>query len=58
MSIIFNYKPQIKVLDINEIDLNSLLNETYSTFQIITDKQNAKENQTVSPKQQFTLYNN
>lgn len=47
MSIIFNYKPQIKVLDINEIDLNNLLNEIYSSFQIVTEKTNIKESQTV-----------
>lgn len=48
MSTVFNYKSQIKLLDINEVNLDNVLSETYSSFQIITEKPNTKETQTVS----------
>ena len=47
MTAIFSYKSQIKLADINEINLDSLLSETYSSFQIITEKPNSKETQIV-----------
>jgi len=53
MSTVFNYKSQIKLLDINEVNLDNVLSETYSSFQIITEKPNTKETQTVSDKQQI-----
>ena len=47
MGVIFSYKPQIKLFDISELNLDRLLNETYSALQVVTEKPNSKENQTV-----------
>ena len=58
INLIFNYKPQLKVQDINEINLERILSETYTTFQIVAEKQlNAKENQTynVIPRGSMSL---
>lgn len=46
-NLIFSYKPQIKVHDLNELNKERLLNETYSLFQIVTEKINNKESQIV-----------
>lgn len=50
MTAIFSYKPQVKMATINEINLDNLLSETYSSFQIVTEKPNSKENQIVISK--------
>lgn len=47
-SVIFNYRPQIKVHDLSELNKERLLNETYSLFQIVTEKFANKESQIVS----------
>lgn len=44
-NLIFNYRPQIKVHDLSELNKERLLNETYSLFQIVTEKFNNKESQ-------------
>jgi hypothetical protein len=44
---IFNYKPSIQCHDISDIDLNSLLIETFSSLQITTD-QHTKDNQLIT----------
>ncbi|CAF0709284.1 unnamed protein product [Brachionus calyciflorus] len=43
--LIFQYKPQIKVKDLNELNVTQILNESYSSFQIQTEKYNQKDNQ-------------
>jgi transformation/transcription domain-associated protein len=43
--LIFNYKPQLKVNDISELNLDHILQETYTSFQILIEKTNPKENQ-------------
>lgn len=48
MNLIFNYRPSVKVTDVTSLNLDHFLNETYSSFQLITEKPNTKENQTVS----------
>lgn len=47
MNVVFNYRPQIKVHDLAELNKERLLNETYSLFQIVTEKFNNKESQIV-----------
>ena len=47
MGLVFSYKPQIKLHDISEINLEQYLQETYSSFQISIEKLNTKENQIV-----------
>jgi transformation/transcription domain-associated protein len=49
---VFNYKPQLKVHDLAELKLERLLSETYSSFQLITEKAITKETQifTVIPR--------
>jgi transformation/transcription domain-associated protein len=44
---VFNFKPQIKVHDISDINIDTLLDETFSSFQILTDKY-TKDNQIVT----------
>lgn len=41
---IFNFKAQIHVKDINDLNLDDILNDTFSSFQILTDKY-TKDNQ-------------
>ena len=48
---IFNYKPSIHVRDISDIDINSLLTETFSPLQITTD-QHSKDNQVITVSRQ------
>ena len=57
MNLIFNYKPQLKVQDLNEINFDRILNETYTSFQIVTEKPNSKETQTfnVIPRGSMSL---
>jgi transformation/transcription domain-associated protein len=52
MQLVFNYKPQLKVHDLAELKLERLLGETYSSFQLITEKAITKETQifTVIPR--------
>jgi hypothetical protein len=45
--LIFNYKPQLKVHDLSELNQERLLNETYSLFQIVIEKFNNKEGQQI-----------
>lgn len=45
INLVFQYKPQVKVHDLNELNVQQILNESYSSFQILTEKYNNKENQ-------------
>lgn len=56
-SVIFNYRPQIKVHDLSELNKERLLNETYSLFQIVTEKFANKESQIVSFSKKKQLLN-
>ena len=49
---IFNYKPQLKVPDINEMNLETIINKVYTSFQLVAERPNQRENQicTVIPK--------
>ncbi len=47
INLVFNFKPQIKVHDINDMNIEKLLDETFSSFQILTDKY-TKDNQIVT----------
>jgi transformation/transcription domain-associated protein len=47
INLVFNFKPQIKVHDISDINIDALLDETFSSFQILTDKY-TKDNQIVT----------
>ena len=37
MNMIFNYRPVVKVSDLNGLNLEQFLNETYSSFQIVSE---------------------
>ena len=64
VQLVFNYQSQKKVNDINEINLEKILSETYSSFQIVTEKQvttatankdNTQQTQTITQQQIFTI---
>lgn len=46
-SVVFNYRPQIKVHDLSEVNQERFLTETYSLFQITVEKLNSKESQPI-----------
>ena len=52
LNTIFNYKPIVRVADLNNLNLDQFLNESFSSFQVITDS-----SQTVSPNEEF-IYKN
>ena len=43
--LVFEYKPQVKVHDLNELNTTQIFNESFSPFQISVEKYNQKENQ-------------
>lgn len=45
INLVFQYKSQIKVHDLTELNVAQILNESFSSFQILTEKYNNKENQ-------------
>ncbi|RNA26929.1 transformation transcription domain-associated [Brachionus plicatilis] len=45
VNLVFQYKSLIKVNDLNELNVTQILNESFSSFQIQTEKANQKENQ-------------
>ena len=47
MNKIFEPKPQIKIKDITDINMDQLLSETYTITTILTDKKN-QDNQSIS----------
>lgn len=55
-NLVFGYKPQMKVHDLSEINQERILNETYSSFQIIIEKANNKEGQIVGHILFYPLY--
>jgi hypothetical protein len=45
---VFKHKPIIKIDDANEINMNELLNDKFSAFQLISEKSPSKDNQSVN----------
>lgn len=45
VNLVFQYKSSIKVNDLNDLNVNQILNESFSSFQIQIDKLNQKETQ-------------
>jgi hypothetical protein len=44
---IFRHKPVIRILDTENVDIQAILADKFSGFQIIKEKEMSKENQTV-----------